>query len=252
MNITSKGDIFSPAFAVEAGGLVIKPDVAFSGVPPIVNPFIALPETLAPGVDYSIHPDDTGGLMASPARIPGEVGGFHAGLDGQIVEASIWDSKFRPTCPDPRGMVLIQGLFWADIYLTGEDADRTSAAGVAILRNITYWQAVERLATHGKQLLSIDEFYLATVGSEERKNAPSRPELTGHIDGLRSACGLEQATGCMWTWGRHCDPRTDTAALMGGGWRSDFAGPRQLNSGYADLSDDLIGARGRCDHLLLA
>ena len=35
-----------------------------------------------------------------------------------INEFSIWDVKFRPSCEDPRGMALVSGQFWADIYFT--------------------------------------------------------------------------------------------------------------------------------------
>jgi hypothetical protein len=55
----------------------------------------------------------------------------------------------------------------------------------------------------------------------------------------------------MWTWTR--DIVTVRCALLsGGGWRSSAAGPRRLSSVDADDSVDVIGARGRCDHLILA
>jgi len=247
VKITSKADPFTPAFEVKGGGLVIKDGVTFDDIPPI-NPFVALP-ALAPGVDYSIHPTDSGDLAASMARIPGEVGGFHVGLDGAIVPASIWDTKFRPSAPDPRGMVFVPGVGWVDIYLTAEDG--TSRPGAKIARDISWWAATALLAAQGKQLLSAGEFSVAAAGATEGKTCGERPELTAHVDGLRSTVGLEQVTGAMWTWTRDID--SDRYALLSGGnWRTSDAGPRRLDFDFAYYSNDFIGARGRCDHLILA
>jgi hypothetical protein len=247
MNITFKADIFTPAFEIETGGIAIKPGVVFDSGDQ-TNPFVILPKKLAAGADYSIFERD-GDLVAETARIPGEVGGFHVGLDGAIVPASIWDTKFRPAAPDPRGMVFVSGVGWVDIYLTADDG--TSRPGAKIARDISWWDATALLAAQGKQLLSAGEFSVAAAGVTEGETCGERPDLTAHVDGLRSAVGLEQATGCMWTWTRDID--TDRCALLSGGyWGPSDAGPRRLNYGDASDSHDSIGARGRCDHLILA
>jgi hypothetical protein len=246
MKITSKADIFSPAFEIETGGLAIKPGVTFDVA--VVNPFVLMPGTLAPGVDYSIHPHESGDLTASTAPIPRAVGGFHVDSAGEIVPASIWDTKFRPACADPRGMVFVPGAGWVDIYLAGEDG--TSRLGAKLLRNVTWWDAVALLAKHGKQLLSVGEFSVAAAGVTENKTCDLRPEIAEHVEGLRSTAGLEQATGALYVWTRDIDS-DKWVLLSGGNWDTSDAGPRRLSSGGADYSYDDVGARGRCDHLSL-
>jgi len=109
---------------------------------------VTMPGSFSNNVDYAIwqHPT-TGALVAdasftsAPAGATGGsiVGGFHhipsgrpTAVNGgsptaaaEILEYSIWDLTWRPTCPDPRGMTCVDGRFWCDLYLCGS----TSYAG---------------------------------------------------------------------------------------------------------------------------
>ena len=98
---------------------------------------------LTAGTDYAIYACADGTLRADASfSAPSgyttansrKIGGFHyapggnatgvAGGDATpaINAYSFWDLKFKPSCPDPRGMALVAGGFWVDIYLTGVDA----------------------------------------------------------------------------------------------------------------------------------
>jgi hypothetical protein len=226
---------------------------------------ITLPDVLVGGRDYAILLDDER-LLVVNAPHSEALGGFHVGLDGKIVPHSIWDRNFQPKCPDKRGMVLVAGLFWADIYLLNSEPHihGTSAAGVRIAdyndppartawnrcERANYWEVSEVLAMHGKQLLSVAEFVIAAQGVAEGKSCGEDPVATCHAEGLRSAWGLEQATGCMWTWSRDRDG-DDWCRLLGGGWWTSGAGPRRLYDSGAVYGDYDVAGRGRCDHLIL-
>src|SRR5690606_32197157 len=108
--------------------------------------------SLAAGTDYAIWIKPDGSLEATadhvspPASGSRKIGGFHYAPGGnaaaqaggnatpQINEYSFWDLKFRPACSDPRGMVLVAGTFWVDIYLLGVNhhTDGTSRYNVTI------------------------------------------------------------------------------------------------------------------------
>ena len=265
MKNIDKADIFSPLFILNGNQLSVLPGTIYAGH--AMPEEVALPKKLKPGTDYAIAVEDGKALGASIDYTPDAsfIGGFHVGLDGQIVERSIWDCKFRPKALDPRGMILI-GDFWADIYLLNVDPRKngTSAACREIatgthkialrggLEPLTWWSAVAALAGDGKQLLSMAEFSVATMGVTEGKTAGEKPETTCHIKGLKSSYGLEQATGCMWTWGRDFDPSGGWPVVMGGDWYSDAAGPRRFSYDHPVYGGSDVGARGRCDHLILA
>ena len=259
-----KADQFAPLFITESNRLSIVPGTIYAGhaLPGNVN----LPKKLKPGSDYAVDVED-GVVSAKEIHSAPDLkclGGFHVGIDGKIVENSIWDAKFRPQEVDPRGMVFVED-FWADIYLLNTDPGKngTSAAGVEIASGIegilmqgerkplTWWNAVAVMAVLGKQLLSMSEFCVAAQGVEEGKACGTKPKTTGHITGLKSRYGLEQATGCMWTWGRDFNP-SGYAGIMGGYWGSGAAGPRRFNGHHPDTDYYYVGARGRCDHLILA
>ncbi len=244
-----KSDPFTPIFTLDRDNLTINPLHDSEDRPLPTN--VQLPE-LRPGTDYEVTIID-GVAVATPLEgLPAHsIGGFHVGLDGKIVPGSLWDVCFRPKARDPRGMVLVAGAFWADIYLLNTDPQTgTSRANQPIARNITWWDAVNTLAEHGKQPLSMAEFSLATSGVDEGKRAGDRPETTNHIAGLKSAAGLEQATGCMWVWGRDFDPN-GYAIVLGGYWGSPVAGPRRFSGADPGGAWNSLGARGRCDHLIL-
>ena len=204
-----------------------------------------------------------------------------SGGDGEaaINPYSFWDVGFRPSCPDPRGMAIVETtggkLFWADIYLLGVDhlKNGTSAHGVTIADgrdlpvridgNGTYDRChfatvSEIYAHHGKRLLGAEEFFAAAYGVKERASRDDEPTLTGSLEDnaarFVSRWGMHDITGTMWQWGTDGHPDDPRPSLFGGSW---FAGSN-AGSRYASLvywaGDSLgdIGARGASDHLTLA
>ncbi len=223
------------------------------------------------------HPTIIGGFHFAP-------GGCAVARDGgddlpAINPHSMWDWNFRPACPDPRGMVLIEmpvempdgRRFWCDIYLLGVDhtKDGTSRFGVTIadgssppkkpnggrFSKLDYGTAVVVMEHHGKGLLSFEEFIAAAFGVTERSVHDGDPKVT-KLDAPRTSHhGVMQATGNVWVWGHDGDPDQPRASVFGGSWWHDGdAGSRCADvsydwPGYSDVS---LGARGRGDHLQLA
>lgn len=245
--------------------------------------------SLVPGQDYGIRIDAIGRLGAIPigldALADGVIfGGFHfapsgnaaarSGGDGvaAINPLSCWDVGFRPACPDPRGMALVDGRFWADIYLLNVDHLRngTSHCGATIadgrdlpqaiggqrkVKKLDYATAVEIYAHHGKQMLGAEEFFAAAYGVTERASRDDEPATTGDLAGdskrFVSKSGLHDATGTMWQWGTDGDPDNPRASIFGGSWISgSVAGSRCAYLGcWPGSSNGSFSARGRSDHL---
>lgn len=244
---------------------------------------------LVPGQDYGVRCADDDGrpiAMAIDCNMIGDVfAGFHyapggnasaraGGDEGQAINPySCWDAGFRPACPNPIGMFLIElpdgRLSWIDIYKLGTKhlTDGTSCFGATIadgarnlpqavngkgnVKQLDYATAVAIFAHHGKQLLSYDEFRVAAFGVTERTSADEKPKLCG-IDAPRtSRGGMMQATGNLYDWGHDGDPDDPRPSVFGGDWDSgDRAGSRHADLVYwADNSYGWIGARGRSDHL---
>jgi hypothetical protein len=240
------------------------------------------------GVDYGVIAADVGTAYIEklPASYTGfkYFGGFHVAPGGNasahnggdddpaINPYSLWDLNFRPACPDPRGMVLIEtarGKLWCDIYLLGADhnLDGTSKFGVPIadhynppanpdggrFSRLDYDIANVVMRHHGKKLLSLEEFHVAADGVAEMTACGSDPKLTGLDAPRTSKFGLMQATGNMWIWGKSDNSHLPRASFFGGSWRSDgSAGSRYAYVGlWPGSSDDYLGARGRGDHLQL-
>ncbi|MEI9995149.1 MAG: hypothetical protein WDM91_11180 [Rhizomicrobium sp.] len=283
-------DATASAFKVIGrNNLVVKAGTVFAGhtfaedidVKPDLDP------GYIPGADYIVRFDGADLSVSRPTGIPeGEtlLGGFHYAPGGNapsrsggddvpaINPYSLWDVGFRPACPDPRGMTLVEapgGCFWCDIYLTGTNhlADGTSKFGATIadgtdlprdsngspVRRFDYEAAKAAMAAHGKGLLGVDEFFAAAFGVTEKTAAPRDPVTTG-LDALRtSRFGLMQATGNMWAWGHDADPDMPRPSFFGGSWLNDEdAGSRCADLGaWPDDSVVNIGARGRSDHLQL-
>ncbi|OYX80463.1 MAG: hypothetical protein B7Y77_00545, partial [Bradyrhizobium sp. 35-63-5] len=186
---------------------------------------------------------------------------------------SLWDLNFRPASADPRGMTLVdgpRGKFWCDIYLLAKDhlAQGTSQCGTMIadgveppqnpdggyFSKLDYATAVAAMKHHGKGLLSIEEFFAAAFGVTERTSTNDDPETT-QLDAARtSRFGLMQATGNLWVWGHDGDPDSPRPSIFGGSWWGvGNAGSRRASVGnWAGYSLELLGARGRSDHLQLA
>lgn len=208
--------------------------------------------------DYAIwqHPS-TGALVSSssfttaPTGAEGGsiVGGYHYIPSGrptafnggsptgsaEILEYSLWDLTWRPSCPDPRGMTCVDERFWIDIYLCGKTsyagsdfnavpssrigltiADRNDPPLIpafyggdgsiayaddseGILLAACWYDFCEVASSFGKRLPSMSEFQNAAFGAPE---AGSRGTDAGTVQWERvSKWGLSQATGTMQQWG---------------------------------------------------
>ena len=213
---------------------------------------------LAAGTDYAVYVTPDGNVVASanfsaPAGYNAatilKIGGFHyanggnataqAGGDATaaINAYSLWDLKFKPACLDARGMTLVAGAFWCDIYLTGTnpDVDGTSKFGATIADGSSpakipamfggngttdygafkWWHALEVGYSAGKQLLDYAEFCAAAYGTTEGTNVTGSadPGTTQRDANHTSRWGVMQATGNMYIWGRGdaLDPSAATA-----------------------------------------
>jgi hypothetical protein len=199
--------------------------------------------TLAAGTDYAIWVGEDATIQATTDFVsaPDElhtwrkIGGFHyapgenadAMAGGNetpaINEYSFWDLRFRPACSDPRGMTLVAGSFWADIYLCGADhitngtskynvtiADGTSPPkiptkfggnGTTAYSDGNWWNFAEVLQSHGKRLPTYSEFAALAYGTTEADSNGTDPVSTTLIAKYTSKWGVIQSSGCLWTWG---------------------------------------------------
>jgi hypothetical protein len=197
------------------------------------------------GTDYAIWCSTAGALSATtdhttpPSSNARKLGGFHyangenaTGTSGgnttpSINQYSMWDLKFRPACDDPRGMTLVGGNFWSDIYLTNTtpDTNGTSKYNVTIADgssppkvpskfggngtidygSYTWWEQAELLSAYGKRPPSYQEFSALAYGTTEassRGTDAGSTTLNATDDNFTSKWGVVQSTGCMWIWGR--------------------------------------------------
>lgn len=223
--------------------------------------------TLVAGTDYAVWVDATGAAQASdshttpPVAGAAKIGGFHYAPGGNataqaggnttpaINEYSIWDLKFRPACPDPRGMTLVAGSFWADIYLTGVNhhIDGTSKLGVTIADGLNlpkiplafggngtttyatmnWWRTGELLTSHGKRMPDYTEFAALAYGVTEASSIGTDQVTTKLNAAYTSRWGVMQATGVMNIFGRGDGGGQGTAAwtASGGGRGSTWLLP---------------------------
>lgn len=235
--------------------------------------------SLTAGTNYAIWCKTDGALEASsnhvtpPAANARRIGGFHyapggnaSAQDGgdttpQINAYSFWDLKWRPTCPDPRGMTLVAGRFWADIYLCGVDHhtdgtsayDKTIADGAAppkipaafdgngstAYSDGNWWNFAEVMTSHGKRLPTYAEFAALAYGVKEAYSIHDDPIKTGLVNGVgspgtgedlnankyTSKWGVIQASGNLWTWGSDFSYRTGSGVE---GWKTSTGGRGSL------------------------
>jgi hypothetical protein len=257
-NVTAilvKGDPNSPAIvATGRDAIAIKAGTIFNGCSFDVDTPIPMRSELIPGANYGIIVGSETVEIENLLEPPTSdfcLGGFHfapggnasARSGGDTVPAinpfSVWDLNFRPACPDPWGMVLVESpgrKFWCDIYLLGVNhlAGGTSQFGATIadgydppeklrargghFANLNYNTALAVMNHHGKGLLGIEEFFAAAFGVTERTSRRSDPCATGLDAPHTSKFGVMQATGNMWTWGHDGDPDEPQASLFGGSW----------------------------------
>jgi hypothetical protein len=283
-----KADPNLPALvATGAAAISIRAGTIFAGVAFTAETPVRMPgEGLEAGADYAVVLLGNDAAAVKLDGVPsGEtcLGGFHFAPGGNaqgksggddapaINPFSLWDRNFRPACPDPRGMTLVEmasgAKFWCDIYLLakehllsgtskfavtiadGDDAPQDPSGGDFDV--LDFETAVAVLKHHGKGVMGAEEFFAAAYGVTERTAAGSDPERTGLDAARTSKWGVMQATGNLWVWGHDGHPDDPRASLFGGSWfHGSYAGSR-----YADLvfwpvySPGHLGARGRSDHL---
>jgi hypothetical protein len=198
--------------------------------------------TLTAGTDYAIWLETDGDLVATtdhtspPTANARKIGGFHyapggnaTGTSGgnttaQINEYSFWDLNFRPSCLDPRGMTLVGGGFWVDIYLTGVDAITNGSSkfnvtmadgssppkvptmfggdGTTTYGSYTWFEAQELATAFGKRTLTQLEFMSAAYGTTEASSVGTDQVSTVLNAAYTSKWGVIQAAGVLWVWGR--------------------------------------------------
>ena len=246
------------------------------------NTNISMP-TLTAGTDYAIWCNRDGSIQATasftsaPALGSRVIGGFHYAPGGnataqaggntsaQINEYSIWDDKFRPVCADPRGMTLVGGTFWADIYLTGVDAITNGSSrynvsiadgssppkvpvmfggnGSATYGSYTWFEAMELAFAFGKKCPTQQEFMALAYGTTEATSSGGSDVPTTGVTGtgatsawnlFTSKWGVVQSTGCIWAWGQERGGIYNTT----GAWQANTEG---RGSEYAGPSGALLG-----------
>lgn len=272
----------------------------------IVDTPVTMPPLTA-GEDYSVwvHPDGAASAVADPASAPAaapvagalKIGGFHYGLvaPGTTVAGgsfattgagmiwtqadvdkiagintwSIWDLRWRPAAPNPRGMALVGGQTWVDIYFCGTNhiANGTSrnntdiASGTVLPRKplafggngtstystLNWWEATEIARAHEKRLMWQQEFIDAAFGVTEAQSiggAAATYPNTGRSAGYTSRYGIEQASGHHWTWGQDSSYRHDGAAWWA--WQAVTGGRGSMNlyTPVANVRAIFGGARG--------
>jgi hypothetical protein len=244
-----KADATTPAFSVTGAGTISVKAGTIAECAGVLTTYasataVTMP-SLSAGTDYAIYQCSDGTIRADASFTAPtgytttnsrQIGGFHYAPGGNaaamaggdttpaINPYSVWDLKFRPRCIDPRGMALVAGRFWADIYLTNTatDANGSSRYGLAICSGgvppkipaafggngstaygqFNMWDATEVLASVGKRLLTTKEFQIAAYGTTEETSLSADPVTTGLQAGTyTSKWGLFQATGCYWVWG---------------------------------------------------
>ncbi len=178
---------------------------------------------VAPGTT----PTSGGFNVDQPTRGTGSMAWAQADVDAiaGINKWSLWDLKFRPACANPRGMALICGSFWMDLYLMGTEteANGTSKAGVAVATAsvspkvltlfggdgvatygaLSWFEANEILTGHGKRLPTYAEFAAAAWGVSEASAYDTASANTARVPGRTSRYGLEQATAQYAIWSAH-------------------------------------------------
>ena len=263
------------AISIKAGTVIGIGDAVLriAADTPVIMP------TLVAGADYAIYACTDGSIRADAnwsaptgydATSSRKLGGFHYAPGGNalaqaggdtapsINEHSIWDLKYRPACVDPRGMALVGGSFWSDIYLLGVDhhINGSSAFNVTIANgaappkvpekfggngataygNLNWWVAAEVMAAHGKRLPTYAEYGALAYGTTEAVSGGTDPVSTILRAAHTSRWGVMLSTGNLWVWGadfgggaaaaawlantsgRGSTYQMENAALLGGAW----------------------------------
>ena len=277
-----KTDHLNPAFAKTAADtLSIKAGTKVEVVGTVVSYTSNTPVTmpaLTGGTDYAIWVKDDATIQATTdfVNAPGagnwrKIGGFHYGLvaagttvaggsfattgNGKIWvqgdvddiaginKYSIWDLKFRPAASDPRGMALVGGQVWVDIYLCSTDTATNGTSksgtniashtvlpkipaafggnGVTTYPSLNWWVANELARANKKRLMWESEFVEAAYGVTENQSIDATAATyptTQRNAGYTSKYGIEQASGHHWVWGQDSNFYRE-AASPAGSWK---------------------------------
>lgn len=203
---------------------------------------VTMPGSSVSGTDYAIWAKTDGTLEATdnhtspPTANARKVGGFHFAPGGNataqsggdttpaINEFSMWDLKYRPTCPDPRGMTLVGDGFWSDIYLTGVDAITNGSSkfnvtiadgssppkvptmfggnGSTTYGSYTWFECMELATAFGKKNPTQQEFMSLAFGTTEATSGGTDPGSTILRNTFTSKWGVMLSTGNMRVWAR--------------------------------------------------
>jgi len=250
-------------FYAEVGGAILT--IASGTV-------IAMP-TATTGADYAVWLKPDGTLQATtsfvtpPVANARHIGGFHYAPGGnasaqaggnstpQINEYSFWDLNYRPSTDDPRGMTLVAGGFWSDIYLlnTNPDVNGTSkynetiadgssppvipatlgGNGSTTYGSLTWFEAMSIATAMGKKAFTQPQFMTAMYGVTEATDAGSDPGTTGLDAPRTSRWGVMQATGNLRIWAQDRGGNYST-----GGWNANTDG---FGSEYNAPNVSLLG-----------
>jgi hypothetical protein len=258
------------------GGAVVIP----------ANTVVTMPGSATTGVDYAVWVKTDGTLEATsnhtspPAANARKIGGFHYAPGGnaaaqsggdttpQINEYSFWDLNFRPNCSDPRGMTLVGGGFWTDIYLTGVDAITNGSSaynvtmadgssppkvptmfggnGSTTYGSYTWFEAQELATAFGKRCMTQQEFMSAAYGTTEASSVGTDQVSTILNAAYTSKWGVIQASGVLYAWGQERGGPFASAAWNANteGRGSEYNAPNAVRlGGYWDDGSD---AGSRC------
>ena len=257
--------------------------------------------TKTPGKDYYVYATTAGSfyLSADGTKTTDKlIGGFHYGLTGEtetrpaaalkteadmvanrgIKAYSMWDLTWKPANKRPEGKVLVNNLFWRDIYPADENygirgysscfalngvtpAKLAGGAetngrkfpkiplskggnGTLNYGSLTWFEANEIISEVGMRMISYDEFSNSSYGVVEQKSLSQLGYTIGtgtiqHYPELESKWGVEMAVGCQWFW---------TKELMNGYGTTDFANRTGLTDGrgyiYATSNSPVAGIVG--------
>ena len=175
---------------------------------------------------HTICRDVPSGLQKAPVSVFG--GALHelAGWSkGDILPKSVWAINFRPSCPDPRGMVYAPEVdTWIDIYNGSGSiyAPQSRFGGVRLHSKtaVAFWTGYGNV---GKLLLSDMEFWFAAVGSNcgtkestsgsDAAHPPTNDTTGGHVDTagypMISSIGCEEMCGLQVQWLRDFSANSD-------------------------------------------
>lgn len=297
VSLTVQTAVVMPAVMTpgEDYAVFVHPDGTASAV---VDPFFAPAAAPVPGA-LKIGGFHCG--LTAPGTTPAS-GGFATSGAGHIwtqadvdkiagINAfSIWDLVYRPKC-DPRGMTRSDAGFWFDIYFCGTEhiTNGTSryntdvASGTVLPRKplifggngaakyttLTWYEANEIALSHGKRLMSYQEFAAAAYGVTENQSlggAASTIPATLRQAGYTSKPGGEQMSGNHYTWGAAAHGVGGSAWVSGagrgqtygtpygavfGGYRADAGSSGSRCSAWNNSawgSVWLVGLRAACDH----